>query len=383
MKVYAWLIDRFNPPSENCPTGMISGWVQKVTEHRGTIQYWTNISKNLHVFSLRFFFKFYWIFSLHFSTTNSAIQLYFIRNHLLKNVHLETFPCKLLFRLIFVSSSRIVIFFHPRITNIVTQFYLVIYYFSNFRKKILSVWFFWRSGWLQQPPGTRQSPTGRHRLPRQVRPSPSIPTAPPHIPPHSHTNNPPPNIHRKNDRSTTDQRRTGPRLTTKTALIPISWLHPAGHLAHHQSPEQEHRQTYVCRRSSHQSHGGKWDESVAPAHGTGSYQQRVATGRGRCHGLVAVPWVTHGSGHCPNQGRFGFGRGRWTSRCAWGSRREFRHGIGSFEFGQNPVQKFAQFFGWCFAEGRSSLQFAEGFPCEKKILTDLVSKSESVFLFFV
>ena len=36
MKVYAWLIDLIHR-RKNCPTGMISGWVQKVTEHRGTI----------------------------------------------------------------------------------------------------------------------------------------------------------------------------------------------------------------------------------------------------------------------------------------------------------------------------------------------------------
>ena len=40
-----WLIDRlidwFDSPSKNCPTGMISGWVQKMTEHHGTIQYTT------------------------------------------------------------------------------------------------------------------------------------------------------------------------------------------------------------------------------------------------------------------------------------------------------------------------------------------------------
>ena len=35
MKVYAWLIDLIHP-RRNCPTGMISGWVQKATEHRGT-----------------------------------------------------------------------------------------------------------------------------------------------------------------------------------------------------------------------------------------------------------------------------------------------------------------------------------------------------------
>ena len=38
MKVYAWLIDLIHR-RKNCPTGMIPGWVQKVTEHRGTIQY--------------------------------------------------------------------------------------------------------------------------------------------------------------------------------------------------------------------------------------------------------------------------------------------------------------------------------------------------------
>ena len=36
-KVHAWLIDLIHR-RENCPTGMISGWVQKVTEHRGTIK---------------------------------------------------------------------------------------------------------------------------------------------------------------------------------------------------------------------------------------------------------------------------------------------------------------------------------------------------------
>ena len=36
MKVYAWLIDLVHR-RKNCPTGMISGWVQKVTEHRGTV----------------------------------------------------------------------------------------------------------------------------------------------------------------------------------------------------------------------------------------------------------------------------------------------------------------------------------------------------------
>ena len=41
MKVYAWLIDWIHR-RKNCPTGMISGWVQKVTEHRGTIQYITD-----------------------------------------------------------------------------------------------------------------------------------------------------------------------------------------------------------------------------------------------------------------------------------------------------------------------------------------------------
>ena len=35
MNVYAWLIDLIHC-RKNCPPGMISGWVQKVTEHRGT-----------------------------------------------------------------------------------------------------------------------------------------------------------------------------------------------------------------------------------------------------------------------------------------------------------------------------------------------------------
>ena len=37
MKVCAWLID-FIHHRKNCPTGMISGWVQKVTQHNGRIQ---------------------------------------------------------------------------------------------------------------------------------------------------------------------------------------------------------------------------------------------------------------------------------------------------------------------------------------------------------
>ena len=37
IKVYAWLID-FAHFWENCPTGMISGWVQNVTQHNGIIQ---------------------------------------------------------------------------------------------------------------------------------------------------------------------------------------------------------------------------------------------------------------------------------------------------------------------------------------------------------
>ena len=37
MKVYAWLIDLVHC-RKNCPTEMISGWVQKATEHCGTIQ---------------------------------------------------------------------------------------------------------------------------------------------------------------------------------------------------------------------------------------------------------------------------------------------------------------------------------------------------------
>ena len=37
MEVYAWLIDLIHR-GKNCPTGMISGWVQKVTQHNGIIQ---------------------------------------------------------------------------------------------------------------------------------------------------------------------------------------------------------------------------------------------------------------------------------------------------------------------------------------------------------
>ena len=38
MKGHAWLIDLIHC-WENCPTGMLSGWVQKVIEHCGTVQY--------------------------------------------------------------------------------------------------------------------------------------------------------------------------------------------------------------------------------------------------------------------------------------------------------------------------------------------------------
>ena len=38
MKVYAWLID-FAHFWENCPTGIIPEWMQKVTQHSGIIQY--------------------------------------------------------------------------------------------------------------------------------------------------------------------------------------------------------------------------------------------------------------------------------------------------------------------------------------------------------
>ena len=37
MKVYAWLVDLIHR-RKNCPTGMISGWVQKVTRHNGVKQ---------------------------------------------------------------------------------------------------------------------------------------------------------------------------------------------------------------------------------------------------------------------------------------------------------------------------------------------------------
>ena len=38
LEVYAWLIDLIHR-RKNCPMGMISGWVQKATEHSGTKQY--------------------------------------------------------------------------------------------------------------------------------------------------------------------------------------------------------------------------------------------------------------------------------------------------------------------------------------------------------
>ena len=43
MEVYAWLIDLIRR-RKNCPTGMIFGWVQKVTQHHGTIQYFWSIA---------------------------------------------------------------------------------------------------------------------------------------------------------------------------------------------------------------------------------------------------------------------------------------------------------------------------------------------------
>ena len=43
MKVYAWLID-FAHFRENCPTGVIPEWMQKVTRHNGIIQ-WMRFSK--------------------------------------------------------------------------------------------------------------------------------------------------------------------------------------------------------------------------------------------------------------------------------------------------------------------------------------------------
>ena len=39
-----WLI--YSTVGKNCPTGMISGWIQKVTEHRGTTQYTEIIEKS-------------------------------------------------------------------------------------------------------------------------------------------------------------------------------------------------------------------------------------------------------------------------------------------------------------------------------------------------
>ena len=41
MTVHAWLID-FAHFWENCPTGVIPEWMQKVTEHNGKIQYFVH-----------------------------------------------------------------------------------------------------------------------------------------------------------------------------------------------------------------------------------------------------------------------------------------------------------------------------------------------------
>ena len=41
-----WLIDLIHC-RKNCPTGTISGWVQKVTEHRGTVQYGSYLKHTL------------------------------------------------------------------------------------------------------------------------------------------------------------------------------------------------------------------------------------------------------------------------------------------------------------------------------------------------
>ena len=38
MEVHAWLID-FAQFRENCPTGIIPKWMQKVTQHNGIMQY--------------------------------------------------------------------------------------------------------------------------------------------------------------------------------------------------------------------------------------------------------------------------------------------------------------------------------------------------------
>ena len=40
VKVYDWLID-FAPLRENCPTGIIPEWMQKLTQHNGMMQYCT------------------------------------------------------------------------------------------------------------------------------------------------------------------------------------------------------------------------------------------------------------------------------------------------------------------------------------------------------
>ena len=54
MKVYPWLIDLIHR-RKNGPTGMISEWVQKVTEHRGAIQWKSKFTDDFKKLFLIFF----------------------------------------------------------------------------------------------------------------------------------------------------------------------------------------------------------------------------------------------------------------------------------------------------------------------------------------
>ena len=79
MKVHAWLVD-FAHCRENCPTGMISGWVRKVTQHNGVIQYSVDSRKipNVKTRDEVLFFNFkmdLMHITFHFRTTWCCIRL--------------------------------------------------------------------------------------------------------------------------------------------------------------------------------------------------------------------------------------------------------------------------------------------------------------------
>ena len=69
MEVHAWLIDLIHR-RKNCPTGMISGWVQKVTEHCGTMQY---------VFLVEIFSKHFWFYLKNLKVKKCERELIFCR----------------------------------------------------------------------------------------------------------------------------------------------------------------------------------------------------------------------------------------------------------------------------------------------------------------